>query len=301
MADYEINVDTLNSKKSSLNNMVATTTSTTEAYDSTEIKEAKEGYNNVASKITNNMTRLKNGYNNSYNWFESYLSELESLESSLASFSSETLTTPIEFKGQFEDIFGKVTIPAIKTGGDKNYNKKLIETGPSLDKDLATGKSVEIPASVRQAGYTVTGYDYWIESGKKMVWASGTGQRAVSEIWQEQGSRFKDGIAVVTVNGEDRYLVALAGTFGKAGDAVDIHLENGQTIPAVIGDIKSSGDSNYNRYGHGRDNGTTNVLEWEVQRSVFKEKKSNPSTERWGLEWDSNSRVTRIDNGGSII
>ena len=300
MADLEIEVSTLDGKKGNLDTMKGKVDSINETYEGTSIKEAKEGYDKIASKITKNMGRLKNGYSNSSTWFSEYLSELKSLESNLSSFSGDSLTTPIEFNGKFEDIFGKVTMPAIKTGGDKNCNEKLVELGPSLSKDLSNAFSIDIPSSVSQSGYTVTGYDYWIDSGNTMVWSSGTGQRAVSNIWKEQGSRFKNGIAIVTVNGEDRYLVALAGTFGKAGDAVDIHLENGQKIPAIIGDIKSSGDSNYNKYGHGRSDGSTNVLEWEVQRSVYKAN-GNPTTSKWGLEWDSSSRVTRIDNEGSII
>ncbi len=300
MADYEIEVSSLESKKSTLSQMSGKAEQIGNSYNSTSIKEAKEGYNNVASKITKNMERLTKGYTNSDTWLNGYITDLNALEASLASFSSDTLTKPIEFKGTFEDIFGKVTMPAIKTGGDPNCNAKLVELGPSLNVELKAGEGIDIPSDISQSGYTVTGYDYWIDSGNKMIWSEGTGQRAVSEIWQEQGSRFKNGIAIVTVNGEDRYLVAVAPTFGKAGDAIDIQLENGQKIPAIIGDLKSTGDSNYTRYGHGRGDGSVNVLEWEVQRSVYKEH-GNPTTSKWGLEWDSSSRVTRIENEGSII
>ena len=160
--------------------------------------------------------------------------------------------------------------------------------------------SVTIPDNIKQAGYTVTGYDYWIKTGKKMVWASGTNQRKVSEIWQQQGSRFKNGIAVVNVNGQDRYLIAVAKTFGKVGDSVTVNLANGTKVPCIIADQKSSHDPNYTQYGHGRSSGSVNVLEFEVQRSTFKQN-GNPTTSKWGLDWDSSSKVRSIDNNGTIL
>ena len=128
MADLEIEVETLNGKKASLNTLKTNVDSINETYEGTTIKEAKDGYDKVASKIANNMQRLTRGYTNSDTWFGDYLSELTTLESALQGFSCETLTEPIEFKGEFEDIFGKITMPAIKTGGDPNCNKSL---GPS--------------------------------------------------------------------------------------------------------------------------------------------------------------------------
>ena len=110
--------------------------------------------------------------------------------------------------------------------------------------------SVDIPSNISQSGYTVTGYDRWIKTGKEMVWASGTNQRALSEVWKRQGSKFKNGIAVVNINGQDRYLIATTSKYGKVGDSVTVHLQDGSSIPCIIADQKSSGDSNYDTYGH---------------------------------------------------
>ncbi len=44
------------------------------------------------------------------------------------------------------------------------------------------GKEIEIPSDITQGEYTVTGYDYWIKSGREMTWAEGTNQQKVSEI-----------------------------------------------------------------------------------------------------------------------
>ena len=176
------------------------------------------------------------------------------------------------------------------------------ETGNYVD--INTGEPVstlDIPESVRQTNYyTVTGYDYWCDTGDEMVWSAGTNQRAVSDIWKAQGSRFKNGIAVINVDGIDRYLIATATSLGIVGDMINLTLADGSTVPCIIADQKSSGDSNYTEYGHGQGDGTVNVIEMEVQRSAYLER-GNVTTSSYGLEWDSNSPVRHVDNYGSIV
>lgn len=159
--------------------------------------------------------------------------------------------------------------------------------------------TVNIPSNMSQSGYTVTGYDQWIKSGKEMVWAQGTNQRALSEVWKSQGSNFKDGIAVVNVDGQYRYLIATTSKYGNVGDCVTVNFQNGTSIPCIIADQKSSGDSNYSEYGHMYGN-QVNILEFEVERSKYQQS-GNPNTSGWGLEWDSSSPVISIDNNGSAL
>ena len=71
---------------------------------------------------------------------------------------------------------------------------------------------ITVPADVPQKGvYTVTCYDDF--AGR---WASGTQQEAVCSQWQESGSEWDDGIAVI----DGLYLVACSETFGSVGDKV---------------------------------------------------------------------------------
>ena len=163
-----------------------------------------------------------------------------------------------------------------------------------------SGKEITIPDDVKQGGYTVTGYDYWVQSGDVMVWASGTNQEKVSEIWKKQGSRFKNGIAVINVDGEDRYLVAVTTIFGQVGDCIDVKLADGSVVKCIIGDSKGSGADMGSKWGHPLGDGTINVLEFEVQRSTTLEL-GNPTTEKWGLDWDSSQPVKSIKNLGTII
>lgn len=167
-----------------------------------------------------------------------------------------------------------------------------------------SGTRVNIPSDVVQAGYTVTCYGEggWYLGGGSTptAVASGTKQKSVHEAWLADGARYKDGIAVMKVNGQDHYLIATAPTLGSVGDSVNVNLQNGQTVPCVIADAKSTNDSNYTTYGHGRSDGSVNVLEFEVDRNKYNSS-GNPTTSTWGLEWDSSSGVSSVDNQGSII
>jgi hypothetical protein len=204
-----------------------------------------------------------------------------------------------------ESIAANLTFDSTLRSVDTNSNSFVpIESTTSdvahVTSDANAKYSVDVPSNIRQSGYTVTGYDRWIKSGQTMVWARGTNQRQVSEVWKSQGSKFKNGIATVNVNGQDRYLIATSSTFGKVGDSVTVRLSNGQSIPCVIADQKSSNDKNYTRYGHSQGNGSVNILEFEVERSKY-QSSGNPTTSKWNLEWDSSSSVVTIDNYGSIL
>jgi len=291
--DYIIDLSSLSSKSSDLNSSKSNidTINDMTIYGDSDIDPYLE-------KINETIKRIKNGYNNASTWMTGYIDDMNTLESNLASLNSANLITPTEFNKEFEDIFSKVTMPAIKTGGDTVINKNL----GTLGEDVAF--TVDVPDDLVQSAYTVTCYeaDGWHLGGssKGTAIASGTNQKAVHEAWVADGARYKNGIAVINVNGEDHYLVATSQAFGKVGDSVTMKLKNGDTVPCVIADAKSTHDSNYTKYGHSRSNGSVNVLEFEVDTATYKAK-GNPTTESYGLEWDSSSGVASADNHGSII
>ncbi|MBR2712833.1 MAG: hypothetical protein IKE73_03900 [Bacilli bacterium] len=187
-----------------------------------------------------------------------------------------------------------------------DISEKNSETNQELKINIDNSNefSIDIPGDLGQY-YTVTGYGkdgIWYPDGSTSFWASGTNQRQVFDIWKDAGGTYKNGIAVLNINGEDNYLVAVTETFGKAGDQITVSLDNGQKINCIIADIKSSSDSTWSQYGHLSEDGSyLNVLEFEVNMDKYLELNSNPSTDSWGLEWDSNSPVVNIVNNGSII
>ena len=131
-------------------------------------------------------------------------------------------------------------------------------------------------------------------------WHDGSRQKQVSEMWVDQGQTFENGLATINVDGQKRYLVATTEVFGVSGDVIDVHLEDGTTIPCVICDTKSSHDSNYSKYGHTYGN-QVNVLEWAADVHYTNNYGNPTSTNEYKLPWDSNSKVKSIDNTGTIL
>lgn len=163
--------------------------------------------------------------------------------------------------------------------------------------------TTEIPGDINQSGYTVTCYGpngwHFNASKKASSVGVGTGQRAIHELWNSQGANYENGVAVINDNGVERVLVACTSKIGKVGDRLTYHLENGQVVHAIVADQKSSGDRNYTTYGHS--NGSSiNILELEVERETYLEK-GNPTTEKWGLPWDSKSKIVKVDNCGPTV
>ena len=124
--DYEIDLPSLNSKKSELEGMKTTISNIESNYNGGYIKQlGSTEISSLVAKTTKGFERLTKGYNNSNDWFQRYVTEMDQLENNLSNFTSDTLTSPTVFKGEFMDIFTKVTIPAIKTDGDSKYNSSL--------------------------------------------------------------------------------------------------------------------------------------------------------------------------------
>lgn len=150
------------------------------------------------------------------------------------------------------------------------------------------GTTVEVPADISQAGFTVTCYDQFLGA-----WAAGTKQREISEAWDEAGAKFDDGIAVL----DGCYLVACARKFGAVGDKVTFRMSDGTELPCIIADQKSEGDANYSEYGH-MYAGKVNVIEFEVAYSFYKQY-GNPGTNGWRMEWAGLSVSSAINHGGN--
>ena len=162
---------------------------------------------------------------------------------------------------------------------------------------------IEIPQLMPQV-YTVTCYSTagWVFScnpNNIKAISSSSVQKQVHNLWISSGAKFKTGIASMNIDGTERYLVATASTLGNVGDSVNFELEDGYILPVIIADQKSSGDSNYTKYGHLSGNALS-VIEFEVDTNTFRAK-GNPNTSTWGLEWDSSKKVKKAAINGSIL
>ena len=183
-----------------------------------------------------------------------------------------------------------------------NYNDYSNSGSPSYSDTTTTtslaGQSFEIPATIKQAGYTARGYDAWINTGEEMKWTVGSPQEIIANTWKQQGSNFKNGLAVIKVANQERYVIEVTPKFGTVGDCIDVTLEDGTTIPCIIGESK--GDQTGSEWGQPQNDGSVSILEFMVQRSKFLEA-GNPTTESWNLEWDSTKNIKVIKNLGNIM
>ena len=149
-------------------------------------------------------------------------------------------------------------IPTVTTvaGTELTATEEPVQSEPLFPAVTVTADNRIYFTGVKQTGITrnYTNYTYFYNQ-----WINSTGQRAVADIWDTLGRPSNRGIA--TING--RYLVAVATTFGGVGDYIDIVLTNGEVIPCIIADAKSSNDRNYTPYGHRLGGGRIDGVEWE--------------------------------------
>ncbi len=131
MADYIINIENLESKCVDLNGLNSTISQAYKSFSSSNLNMlSTTEIAFLGNRISGTIKRLKNGHNNSYSWLNKYLEELTTLEANLTKSENDEL---VEFNGTFEDIFGKVTIPSLKTGADESANAAKFFAGLSGD------------------------------------------------------------------------------------------------------------------------------------------------------------------------
>ena len=135
-----------------------------------------------------------------------------------------------------------------------------------------------------------TGYcaDGWWFAGR--TWPTdilaGSGQERVHDAWNAAGSVFTNHVATL----DGRYLVAVKPALGVAGQYIDITLENGTVIPAIIADTK--GNENYGAADFKYVHSDGSIIELEVDADYGIEKstgdvKSSGNVQSWIPEWAS--------------
>ena len=141
--DYEIDLDYLKTSQTKLDTIKTKVETINETYNNSKLNGlSNTEISTVTTKLKNSLQRLKKGYTNSNNWFQKYNNNVDTLENNLAEFKLEGLTTPTEFKGKFEDLYGKKTIGNYKTGAERVTPIETSETntGDSGVLDFKQGK-----------------------------------------------------------------------------------------------------------------------------------------------------------------
>ena len=164
---------------------------------------------------------------------------------------------------------------------EEKPEEKKPEEKPQQDNTVGKGKTTEIPDSVRQTGIIAN----YTQNYNTRGWSYDQGKMA--KAYKAAGSQTDGNMATI----DGRYLVAVSPRFGKVGDNIDIKLENGQVIHAVIADVK--GDDATSSWGHEL-GGKVDVVEWEINGTSQAELSKNLKDKGW-----YGSPVTSITNTGS--
>ena len=195
-------------------------------------------------------------------------------------------------------------LPTTQTGSSPATNPTTTPTN-----DTVISSATPTSGITQTDEYSVTCYeaDGWHKnySSNPTKVASGTLQKEVHDKYVADGARYsKEGVAVLNVDGEDRYLVAVTPKYGKVGDKIDVVTADGTVIKCVVADEKGSDATHVD--GH-VDGGKVNIVELEVSTDVANTHIApngghyNPGSPQWPLPWDATQDVVRIDNYGSII
>jgi len=167
MADLIIDVPTLNTKSSDLKRLASDASSIYDNFANSYLKRLPSSISKLSTIVDSSISKYKKGLNESSKWLADYLSDLEKTENELANFKSTNVTAPKMFNKTFEDIFGKVTMPAIKSNGDKLINYINFGGGIETATEIVVGDSggqFVADKSKGVYGYVVSSID-----GKKHV------------------------------------------------------------------------------------------------------------------------------------
>lgn len=106
------------------------------------------------------------------------------------------------------------------------------------------------------------------------------------KLRQDAGTKF-DEEGFGRINGY--YVIACTTTIGQVGDYIDFTLESGEVLHTIVGDIKSSGDSNWRPYGHYYAPNALSVVEFVVDKNSWYANgvgaHANPGTPSCHPEW----------------
>lgn len=199
------------------------------------------------------------------------------------------------------------TIKKVNISLNQEFNKmnNLLKNFPTLDRKIKkseddttqwieeNNEKIEIPSEYSAPSY------FTVTEINNINWDRTADLGKVLEEWEEKGSQYKDGIAVI----DGRYLIACTATFGKVGDKIDFYLDDGTVIPTIMFDEKSQevvpwDPAPANKWGH--DNGA-NILEFEVDTNYYQQY-GNPGNghNEWYKEWNG-KRVTSAMNLGDNV
>lgn len=179
--------------------------------------------------------------------------------------------------GQISGMTTQASAETTQTDDTASYPHETINMS-----DVLTGQQTQV---MSWTGYCSDGWWFAGDTEPTDI-LPGSGQERVHNAWNAAGSVFTNNVA--TLNG--RYLVAVKPALGQAGQYIDITLDNGTVIPAIIADTK--GNENYGATDYKYVHSDGSIIELEVNADYGIDKstgnvKSSGNVQTWIPEWAS--------------
>ena len=143
MATLIMDLESLKNNNSDLTTIKKKAEDINNTFTNSYLNSLPNSIGSLSNIIKKPLDRYKDGFDKSSKWFTEYLDELETLEKSLADFTSQSINKPTEFTGKFEDLFSKVTMPFLKTNNtlEQYYALAGMQTGGHIDKGTFTASN----------------------------------------------------------------------------------------------------------------------------------------------------------------
>ena len=98
------------------------------------------------------------------------------------------------------------------------------------------------------------------------------------DIWTSQGKKYKNNLACIKDNNEDRYMICVSSKYGNVGDKVTVNLNDGTKLKCVVFQNSDNVDG---------------IVEFKsANDTIIKYGDLNQS--EWNLEFDVNSKVVNV-------
>lgn len=192
----------------------------------------------------------------------------------------------IENKEQNIDESNLGQIVPITNPTSLNEFQNRIEDEEKEIEPLKKDEKIKIPEDLKQAENDTIEYENREEKFEK-----DSNEELVKTEWEKDKKYSEEGIALIEVDEEERYLVEVSPKYGEVGDSIDVELEDGSIIKCVIAETKEVDKLDENYFGTLKKDNSVSLINFETSSEV----------EEIEFPWDTKSNITEITNNGSIL
>lgn len=194
---------------------------------------------------------------------------------------------PIVEENQVEEIQGQVSVPPVINRNPLSQPQRPADNKAEKEiESLKKGEKIKIPKDLKQDSNKTIKYD-----NRENEFEKDSNEEAVKELWEKDKKFSEEGLALIEVDKEERYLIRTSEKYGKVGDSIDVELEDESVIKCVIAETKDATKLDKNNFGTLRKDDSVSIISFEKSSKIEEVK----------FPWNVKSNITEITNNGSIL